>query len=132
MDKKCRVLFLHELEHARKLLFLHLCTFNKTELILCIFCMRFPQTTLFLKYFYHYHIPKMQQISEPPGLLFIQARKIKKLKKKKKKIQFFLEKKVFLIFRVMELFSPKIKNYLIFSQKKKSFSYISENRTLQP
>ena len=45
MNKKwkvLRVLVLHELEHIRKSYFLHLCTFNKTELILDTFRMRFP------------------------------------------------------------------------------------------
>ena len=35
--KILRVLLLHDLEHIRKSYFLHLCIFNKTELILTLF-----------------------------------------------------------------------------------------------
>ena len=42
----------------------------------------------------------------------------------------FSQKKVFLVFREMKLFCPKINNFLIFSEKR--FSYISGNRTFYP
>ena len=48
----------------------------------------------------------------------VQARKIKKIKIYSKNISYVFSKKVYLIFREMELSSPKIKIFLIFNPKK--------------
>ena len=53
---------------------------------------------------------------------------VQKIRTHSEKIYYVFSKKVFHMFWEMELFSPKIKKILIFSQKK-SFSYISRNIT---